>query len=37
VSLGAAALVMVGAVIVATWSPASRAMRVDPMEVLRAQ
>ena len=37
VSLGAAALVLVGAAIVATWLPARRAMRVDPIEVLRAQ
>lgn len=37
VSLGTAALALVGAAVVATWLPARRAMRVDPIEVLRAQ
>jgi putative ABC transport system permease protein len=37
VSLGTAAFVLVGAAVVATWLPARRAMRVDPIEVLRAQ
>jgi predicted permease len=36
VSLGTAALALVGAAVVATWLPARRAMRVDPIEVLRA-
>jgi predicted permease len=36
-SLGAAALALVGAAVVATWLPARRAMRVDPIEVLRTQ
>lgn len=37
VSLGLAALALVGAAIVATWLPARRAMRTDPNELLRAQ
>lgn len=36
VSLGAAALVLIGAAVMATWLPARRATRVDPIEVLRA-
>jgi putative ABC transport system permease protein len=37
VSLGVAAIVLVAAAVVATWLPASRATRVHPIEVLRAQ
>jgi hypothetical protein len=37
VSLGTAVLVLVGAAVVATWLPARRAMRANPIEVLRAQ
>jgi putative ABC transport system permease protein len=37
VSLVTAALVLVGAAVVATWLPARHAMRVDPIEVLHAQ
>ena len=37
VSVGAAAIVLMGAAIAATWLPARRATRVDPIEVLRAQ
>ena len=36
-SLAAAAVALVGASVVATWLPARRATRVDPIEVLRAQ
>jgi putative ABC transport system permease protein len=36
-SLGAAALVLVASAVMATWLPAGRATRVDPIEVLRAQ
>ena len=35
VSLGAAALMLVGAAIVATWIPARRAARVDPLVAMR--
>jgi len=37
VSLCAAALVLTAAAIVASWLPATRASRVDPIEALRAQ